>query len=154
MSFNRSTWNIITRSCFGLVLFVLGCIGMVMFLNKAGETAGQTPIRGLKITIDESQKEELYLQLWKFADKHSFRIHIRDVDVSVGPSGKGFFIEMHRSDVQISAVGKPSAPIMVSINFYDEDRANPAAKETVDELFSDLKSSVSEIPDVTITEEK
>jgi hypothetical protein len=89
-----------------------------------------------------------------FADNHAIKIVIRDVEVSVGPSGKGFFIEMHRSDIQILAVGEPSAPIVVSIYFYDEDSTHPATKEIVDDLFSDLKSFISEIPNVTIIEEK
>ena len=61
---------------------------------------------------------------------------------------------MHQSDIKMLAVGEPSAPIVVSTNFYDEDSAHPASKEMVDDLFSDLKNFISEIPNVTITEEK
>ena len=61
---------------------------------------------------------------------------------------------MHRSDIKILAVGEPSTPTMISIYFYDEDSAHPVSKETVDDLFSDLKSFISEIPNVTITEER
>ena len=154
MSVKHTTGDMIARSCFGVVLGILACIGLVLFLNKVGDTTGQAPIRALQITIDKSQKEELYLQLWKFADKNSFKILIRDVEVTVGPSGKGFFIEMHRSDIQITGIGEPSAPIMVSISFYDEDSAHPAPKETVDELSSELKNFISEIPSVTISEEE
>ena len=134
MSVKHTTVDIVVRSCLGVLLCILGCIGIVMLLNKVGETTGQAPIKGLHVTIDKSQKEELYLQLWKFADEHAFKILIRDVDVDEGPSGKGFFIEMHRRDIQIIAVGEPSAPILVSINFYDEDSKHRAPKETVDEL--------------------
>jgi len=150
----RTTEEMVVRACFVVVLCILGCIGTVILLNKVGETTGQAPIRELQITIDKSQKEELYLRLWKFADKHSFNILIRDVEVKVGPSGKGFFIEMHRSDVKILAGGEPNAPIIVSMGFHNEDHANPASKQTVDELFNDLKSFVSQIPTVTISEER
>lgn len=134
------------------LLCVFGCIGFSEIAKKGSE--GQSPIRTLVLTIDLSQRDELFDQMQKFAGKYAFKNLIRDVEVEVGPSGKGFFIEMHRSDIQILGVGEPSAPIMVSINFYDEDSAHPARKETIDELFSDLKSFISEIPNVTITEEK
>jgi hypothetical protein len=90
----------------------------------------------------------------RFAEKHSIKIVIRDVEVKVGPSGKGFFIEMHRSDIQIVAIGEPSAPMVVSIAFYDEDPAHPVPKAALDDLFDDLQSFILEIPNVTITEEK
>jgi len=153
MSTNFTSKDIITRTCFGVVICVAFCIGLALLLNTVGETADQAPIRGLELTIDKTRKEELYLQLRKFADKHSFRILIRDVDVSDGPSGKGFFVEMNRSDIQILAIGQPSAPLKVSIDFYYGDSTNPIAKETADVLFDDLKSFVSDIPSVIFSKE-
>ena len=147
---NRSKWIVSVSLAVLLCIFV--CIGLARLAQRGSE--GQSPIRSLVIAIKLNQRDEFFAQMQKFADKHAIKILIRDVEVNVGPSGKGFFIEMHRSDIQISAVGEPSAPIMVSINFYDEDSTHPASKKTVDELFSDLKAFISEIPNVTITEEK
>jgi hypothetical protein len=150
MPANRT--KLIASIALGVLLCIFACVGFTKIAKKGSE--GQAPIRGLRITIDKSQREILFAQMQNFADKHAIKIVIRDVEVEVGPSGKGFFIEMHRSDIQILAVGEPSAPIVVSINFYDEDSAHPASKEIVDNLFNDLKRFISEIPNVAITEEK
>jgi len=150
MSANRT--KLITAMLITILLCIFGCIGFTELAKKGSE--GNLPIRGLTITIDLSQRDELFDQMQKFANKHAIQIVIRDVEVEVGPSGKGFFIEMHRSDIQILAVGEPSAPIMVSIDFYDEDPTHPALKKTVDELYGDLRSFISEIPNVMIIEER
>ena len=42
----------------------------------------------------------------------------------------------------------------VNIHFYDADRMSPAPESYFDEEISDLKVFISEIPKVTITEEK
>jgi hypothetical protein len=120
----KPTKLIVIASLFLLCIF--GCVGFSEIAKKGSE--GQSPIQTLVVTIDLSQRDELFDQMQKFAGKHAFKNLIRDVEVEVGPSGKGFFIEMHRSDIQILGVCEPSAPIMVSNNFYDEDSSHPARK--------------------------
>ena len=144
--------KLIVSVSLAILLCIFGCIGIAKLAQKGSE--GQLPIQTLVIAIDLSQRDEFFVQMQKFADKHAIKILIRDVEVNEGPSGKGFFIEMHRSDIQILAVGEPSAPIMVSIDFYDEDSAHPASEETMDSLFNSLKRFINEIPNALITEKR
>lgn len=101
------------------------------------------------MTIDESRREELFNQLRKFADKHDFEFHLDFYD----PDEKIFLVAMYRDDLKILADHAPNDPTMISIDFYERDPANPTPKETVEDLFSDLKRFISEIPGVTITED-
>ena len=55
--------------------------------------------------------------------------------------------------MSIIANNVPPNPTRVPIRFYAKYPENPVDEKTVDELFSDLKSFISEIPNVTITEE-
>ena len=99
--------------------------------------------------IDVNRREELIAELRKFAVKHDFEILTREVEVSPD----GIFIEMYRDDLKITAASVPDAPTKIDLNFYERNPANPTPEETVDELFSDLKSLISEIPNVILTEE-
>ena len=98
-----------------------------------------------------NRREELFVQLQKFADKHIFEIQIDEINAA---SGTHFNVWMSRDDILIIAGDVPKAPTKVGISFYDKDPSHPTHKETVDDLFSDLKSFISEIPNITITEEK
>jgi len=131
-----------------ILLWILGCIGPADFAPKNSD--GNLPIRVLRITIDEGQREELFARLREFADKHAFEFLIREA----GPNGKGFFVEMLRDDLYINAVITRVDPKIVSIGFYNKDPANATPAETIDKLLNDLKNFISEIPNVTITEEK
>ena len=61
---------------------------------------------------------------------------------------------MYGQKLHILAQPIPGAPEKIDITFYEEDPTNPPSQEMVDKLFSDLKSFISEIPNVTISEEK
>jgi hypothetical protein len=79
---------------------------------------------------------------------------LRDVEVDIGPSGKGFFIEMSRSDIRITSIGVPNDPIRVSlyVDIPDSNSQLPS-QETIDELYNDLKAFLLEIEGVEIIEE-
>jgi len=109
----------------------------------------QLPMRSLRITIDVNRREELFTQLRGFAKKHEFEILIREVKVHPD----GIYIEMYRNGLEISAVDAES-PIEITFGFYNRYPAFPASQETVDELYYDLKAFISEIPNVTVTEEQ
>lgn len=102
------------------------------------------------ITIDVNAREELFTQLRGFAEKHGFEILIREVKVHPD----GIFIAMYRNELKILANDVPKSPTKISLGFYNRYPVVPVSQETVDELFSDLKAFISEIPDVTITEEQ
>jgi hypothetical protein len=130
-------------SLFVGLLFVVGCLG---------DTLEQLPIRSLTPTIDPKQREELFDQLHRFGDRHSFEFTFTDY----GTNGKRFLVELLRKDINVLAVDIPDTSNMVSIRFYNHSFTNPVDEktiETVDELFTELQSLLGEIPNVTITEE-
>ena len=144
MSADRVKPIIIGCLYLSLMLDVLGCTP----LNKVTDGISLEPERRLRITIDESQREELFEQFRKFSDKHSFEILIREA----GPNGEGFFVEIMRSDVYINATITRVDPKIVSMGFFNK-QPDSTSSETVNDLVRDLKNFISEIPNVTITEE-
>jgi len=61
---------------------------------------------------------------------------------------------MSRDDIKIIASNIPPDPTRFPVRFYAKYPGSPVDEETVDDLLIDLKSFISEIPNVTITEEK
>jgi hypothetical protein len=133
MSANRTKF--IATLSLGVLLCIFACIGMAEISQKGSE--GQAPLRRLRVMIEESQREELFAQLRKFADKHGFEIRIR----KAGPTREGFFIQMFRDDLYIDGTVTRFDPKIVSIGVFDENPVHPTSEEIVDELFSDLKIS-------------
>ena len=122
-------------------LFLFGCFNQE-----------QLPIRRLTITIEPSQRKELFSQLQKFAEKHGFEYMTSDY----GTGGERFIVELLNEQIKILVVDVPEAPSLVSVRFYDQTLANPVSQETleiIDGLLIELESFISEIPSVTVTEE-
>jgi len=139
---------IVIVSLFLGILLCLGCIGMKPNIEKGLFNPGNPPIRRLRITIDVSRREELFVQLQEFAEKHAFEFHLTFYD----RDNKIFLVELYRKDLQILAADVPDTPTMINLRFLDQNPATPTPEETVDELFNDLKSFLSEIPNITVTE--
>jgi len=106
-------------------------------------------IRSLKIKIDESQREELFAQFQKFADKHTFEFILSDYGTT-----DHFLVEIWGESILITASDDPGDLESVTIFFSGKHPRNSVDEETVDELLDDLKSYINEIPNVTLTEEK
>jgi hypothetical protein len=123
--------------CLSVLFATLGC-GL---LNGAGRGNSLLPIRILKLTIDKSQREELFDQLQKFADKHGFETQLTDFNTN----GENFQFWMSKENIEIVANNAPPDPTLVSISFYAAYPGASVDEETVDELFNDLKSFISEI---------
>jgi hypothetical protein len=145
MPANRKKLIVIIFLYFGILLCILGCVGM----KKALDNSDNPPIRRLRITIDESRREELFAQLQEFADKHAFEFHLTFYD----RDNKIFLVELVREDLEILAADVPKAPTKIDLRFLDRNSAYPTPEGTVDELVSDLKSFINEIPNVTVTEQ-
>ena len=131
---------------FGIVLCILGCIGFKALSRITGD-GERPPVKSFRVTIDESQREKLFEQLRKFAEKHGFEISIRDS----GLSEELYVVEMRRDDIIIN-ISNPFDPTVFRIGFYDQYLRPPADRETVNELVGELKSFINEIPNATITE--
>lgn len=144
MSTNSVNLILILCLCFSVLLFTLGCI-----LNIA-DGLSLEPVRRLRITIDESQREDLFAQFQKFAEKHGFEIQITDY----GNRGEYFQVWMTHDNIQIISENAPGDARLFDVGFYGLYPGYPVDEEVVDELLNDLKSFISEIPNVTITEER
>jgi hypothetical protein len=137
--------------CFVAMACVFGFTRITSLLNMMQiGSSGQAPVRSLRITLEESQREQLFDQFRNFADKHGFQFHISDY----GTGGEDYLIEMSRNDINIDASIIHPDPKIVSIGFYARYPGYPVDEKTVDDLLNDLKSFIREIPNVTITEEK
>jgi hypothetical protein len=134
----------------GCLLFsVLGCLAIKGIEKANDNSSGQLPRRKVDITIDTSQRQVLFDQLKKFAEKHDFIIQI-----DVQPSGPDdFLVYMTREDIIISGANI-FAPGEYRLGVYDADRQQPVPDSVLDDLVNDLKSLVSEIPGTTFSVEK
>jgi len=132
----------------GILLCIVGCIGAGVSIIT-GDNGAQPPMRSLRIAIDVNRREELFTQLRGFAEKHGFEILIREVKVHPD----GIYIYMSRDDLKIQAHDISDSPPQIIIWFYNRYPALPASQETVDDLVTDLKSFLSEIPNITVTEQ-
>jgi hypothetical protein len=146
VSNNRIRWSIASVLLF---LCLVASVGIVRIAQRGSE--GQAPIRSLRITLDESQRELLFAQLRQFAKKHGFEIQIDEVRT---PSGKHFNVWMSRDDILIISSDRPKAQPSISVSFYNQDPAHPASTEMIEGLLDDIKIWIQEIPNVEITEQQ
>ena len=130
-----------------ILLCVCGCIGLIQVIQMAPN--GNLPIRVLSVKVEVRHRQELFDQLQKFAEKHDFRISIREVQVVPD----GIFIQMNRSDLEIDSSSYASDPTLLDFAIHDRDLDHPTPKDIVDDLFNDLRKFISEVPNVVITEE-
>jgi len=132
--------------------FLFGCfIDIKKVMEVASDNQAQLPIRRLRITIDESQYDELARQLRQFADKHADEFEFLGPDLDT----IGFTAEFLGDRIKIIVIDSAYSSSLIMIDFYDRTRAKPVSEETLqimDGLVNDLKSYINEIPDVTITE--
>ena len=135
----------------GVLLCIAACVGSKTLISRLREGATQLPVRSFRITVDKIQRDELFNQLRKFADKHGFQFELSDY----GTGGEHFQVWMLRDNVKIIAEDIPPTGTQVSLGFYARSPDDPPPdEELIDALSADLKNLVNEIPDVTITEEK
>ena len=107
------------------------------------------PIRGVNITIDPSQREELFVQLRKFADKWNYAILIKPQSLNT----ETFDIMLWRSDIRASGLN-PFDRGTFSIGFFYTDPTSPVPEKFFDEEIADLEIFISEIPGATLTVDK
>jgi hypothetical protein len=135
----------------GIMFCIFGCGNVVKSLGPGNNPTGISSIRTLSIQFDEDQREELFAQVRKFSDKH----HL-EFSLSIYTNKKAddtFFLVMNGEAFHISAFKSIHAPEL-DINLTPSDPTHPPSQEFVDELFTDLKSFISKIPNIVIVEEK
>jgi hypothetical protein len=131
--------------CLSALFAALGCA----LLNSPGGGNSLLPIRSLTLTIDKSQREELFDQLQKFADEHDFRLVLTKYEKT-----GHFLVELSGDDILITTSDVPPDPALVYISFYGKYPEAQVDEEVINTLVSDLKDFIYEIPNVTITEEE
>lgn len=151
MSTKRAKWVLLTGSILGVLCCIFGCTNLASNFSTKDPTE-KFPVRTLSIQIDENQHEELFAQLRKFSEKHLLEFHLSFYTFK--EADDQFSIEMRGKMLHISAFFMLINATELDFAFYEEDPANPPSQETVNELYSDLKVFISEIPNVTITEGK
>ena len=131
----------------GILLCVLGCASVIPFINLKGNP-NSLPVRSVTITIDANQRNELFTQLRKFADKHSLKFIL----TFFSAKQDSFLVTIYGDGFHLSADAASISQREISIDFYNEG-STPTPQGTIDALFSDLKSFLGEIPNVTIIDQ-
>jgi len=113
-------------------------------------------VKSLVITIEANRAQEVYSQLQKFADSHSLEFALSfssDKSVfHVEIDGEGFHIT-GGNRIHTKGIDDIDISLYTDIN-TESANPTPIPQETLDKLFNDLKSSISEIPNVVVTEAK
>ena len=138
--------------CIGISFGLFGGIGIGRITTVAQpdfSSKAVYPIRNVSITIDPSQRDELFTQIQKFSEKWNYAILIDPS--SLNP--EKFDIYLWRFDMRAAGT-YPTDPGTLSIGFFYTDPASPVPEEYFDEEIADLEVFISEIPGVTLTVEK
>jgi hypothetical protein len=152
MSVERIKLNATTWLLLGLAIGVLIGLSINNIRMKAEPEAPAasptfTPGRVMNITIDQSQQEELFAQLEKFADKWGYAIRIRPTDLNWI-----FRIDMWRSDIHVGGVySYHGSDGELQLGFRDTESTRPTPPEHFEEEIQDLKNFMDEIPNSTFT---
>jgi hypothetical protein len=104
------------------------------------------PGRVVSITIDQSQQEELFTQLEKYADKWHYAVRI----APVFEGSDDFHVGLWRTDMKaIGAYLSSSGELQLA--FSDTESTRPTPAEYFEEEIQDLKDFIDEIPNSTFT---
>jgi len=149
MSANRTKLIALECLLLGLFLGVLGGIGIskIMVKEVSVNNSEFIPGRVMNITIDQSQQEELFTQLRKFAEKWRYVIDIYPTDLS-GIYG----VDMWRSDIHVGGVYSYQAKSgELQLAFTDTESTRPTPAQFFEEEIQDLRNFIGEIPNSTFT---
>ena len=150
MSIERVKVNAATWLLLGLAIGVLISFSIDNGRNEEVPQAPAakptfTPGRVVNITIDQSQQEELFTQLQKFADKWRYAIRIAPTDLSWVIA-----IDMWRSDIHVMGAYHAKSEEL-QLAFTDTESTRPTPAEHFEEEIQDLKTFVEKIPNSTFT---
>ena len=146
-----------TRIIMGVSLVLTFLLGMLVGMGinpnslQVDNSGTQHARRTLRVTIEKNQWNDLFDQFRSFADQWGYAIRIAPLD----PNGNSFNVELWRADMRLTAfmdTGFDNGK--VQIHFYDTDRTRPVPEQYYDEEVNDLISFISEIPNVSVTQEK
>jgi hypothetical protein len=135
------------------VTVLLGLVGGILLFKWYQDMLSchtdRPPLISMGMTIDPSQSQQLIEQSRQFAFKHHFRFDVSYSDQQDNDP----HIRMVGKDVEI-IVRSPANPGGYEVRFYNFDCIHPVVASDIVDLVNDFKGFMSEIPNVTITEEK
>jgi len=141
--------KVIAAAC--LLLGFLAGIGVskITMNEKPKDNPADIPRRAVIITINQSQREELFTQTRKFADKWGYATYIAPID----PSGSHFYVDLWRSDIKVLGAYLADSGELHFGFFYTES-TRPVPDSYFDEEINDLRNFISEIPNTKFSIEK
>jgi hypothetical protein len=131
----------------GLLLGMLLCLMIARYQQMNSCFKDRAPLRSFMVTLEQQQLIE---QSRKFAEKYGFKFQIEYYTLN----HENFLIDLTRKDIEVTASNPGFDLGTYFIGFYNYDCIHPTVAWDVDGLVTDLKSLISEIPSVKITEEK
>jgi hypothetical protein len=130
--------------------YVLGRSTSGGFLaDRPEDNPADVPRKVVTIVIDQNQRDDLFIQLEKFAEKWQYAMRIAPTD----PSNEYFRVDMWRSDIKILGAYLSNSNTFQTAFFYTES-TRPVPKRYLDEEAEDLETFISQIPGATITVEE
>ena len=133
------------RSLCKVVLLSTGVLWLVFACGIPINTS-VAPVHSLHLKVDKNQREELFSQLRRFADKNAFQVRFSDL----GTGGESFEFELWRQDLYVTAGDVHPDPTDVWIDFYPYPGV-PINQATFANLYNDLKGLLTATPGITIT---
>ena len=134
----------------GLLLGMLLCLMIARYQQMNSCFKDRAPLRSFIVTLDRSQQKQLIEQSRKFAEKYGFKFQIEYYTLN----HENFLIDLTRKDIEVTASNPGFDLGTYFIGFYNYDCIHPTVASDIEGLVTDLKSRMSEIPSVKITEEK
>ena len=141
------------RFILAAILCVVICImTSILYQVTNGCHYGNPPLRNFYVmTAELSQEKQIIQTFQQFASKNSFSFAI----VYYTPDHGQLNIALTRKDVEVDITNVvPSGLETYLVGLYNNDCLNPTTASAMDNLVSNLKTFISEIPNVTITDEK
>ncbi|MEM7621449.1 MAG: hypothetical protein AAF228_13565 [Pseudomonadota bacterium] len=132
-----------------IVILALIFVALLFFATKKPILSGQLPLEKIRITIDNIQKEELFTNLRKFAEKNAFAIRIAPTN----PTEKNVSIQMWRMDAKIFG-GNPFEENKFRFGIYETSPGFKIPLEHVNEIIQNFRSHIESIENSKFIVEK
>jgi len=147
MSTNRAILFVALGLLLGLLIGI--SISKITTAENRKDNPTDIPIRVVTVTIDQGQRELLFYQVQKFADKWRYAIRIAPLN----SMSEDFRVDMWRYDIKVlGAYSNDYGELHLAFSYTESTR--PVPERYFDEEVSDLKSFIDEIPNATFTIEK
>ena len=143
---NAAIWLLLGLLIGVVIGLSINSIRMKEALEVSTADPAFTPGRVVDITIDQSQQEELFAQLQKFAEKWHYAIRI----APVFEGSDDFHVGLWRTDMKVIGAYLSSSG-QLQLAFTDTESTRPTPAEYFEKEIQDLKSFIDEIPNATFT---